>query len=138
MMRGGTYSHVKGDILSPFIQPQMPYYAPQLSATPSKMPQICLNVKTLTFPMTTTIYSVETNRAKSFLQRLDLALWQRVLARSCFPQLSIILCVFPYSFVAVFTGFNRMVGTHLLPYICLTLLLLGFTAIETSENFPGK
>ena len=42
-------------------------------------------LKTLSFPMATRIYPVETNRAKSFLERLKLALWQRVLSRLFFP-----------------------------------------------------
>ena len=39
MLRGGTYSHVNGDILKPFLPPQMPYYSSLLSTTPRKIPE---------------------------------------------------------------------------------------------------
>ena len=64
MMCGGIYSHVNGEILKPFLLPQMPYYPSQLSATSREIPQKCLNVKTLTFPMVMRIYPVQTNCAK--------------------------------------------------------------------------
>ena len=52
---------VNRDIYKPFLLPQKPYYSSQLSAALRKIPQKCLNVKALTFPMAT-------NRAKSFLK----------------------------------------------------------------------
>ena len=75
---------------------------------------------------------------KKLLQRLDLALCSAFWLGRAFRNCSLYCVFFPYSSATVFTGFNRMVGKHLLPYICLTLLLLGFTAIETSENLPRK
>ena len=85
----------------------MPYYPFQLSATSRKIPQKCLNVKTLTFPMVLNEnFSVETNRAKkSFLQRLDLA------ARFGSVVLSVIVDSI------VFTGFSRIVGIRICCHI---------------------
>ena len=60
----GTKIRIKRDILKPFPLPQMPYYASQLSATSRKVPQKCLNVKTLTFQMATRIYPVRKTRKK--------------------------------------------------------------------------
>ena len=36
------------------------------------------------------------------------------------------------------TGFNRVVGTHLWLYICLTLPLLGFTAFRNIRKFTTE
>lgn len=96
--------------------PQVPHYEFQLSATPRKILQKCLNFKTLAFAMATRIYPVQTKRAKSFLQRLD----------------------FSYSSAAVFTGFNRMVCTHFLAYTFLTVLLLTFTAFKYQKIYHGN
>ena len=38
-MRGGTYLHVKGDILKLFLSSRVRYYASQLSAIPHKIPR---------------------------------------------------------------------------------------------------
>ena len=85
----------------------MPYYPFQLSATSRKIPQNCLNVKTLTFPMVLNenLSSGNKSRKKSFLQRLDLA------ARFGPVVLSVIVDSI------VFTGFSRMVGIRICCHI---------------------
>lgn len=83
-------------------------------------------------------YLVETKRGKSFLHRLDSAITGLVLARQCFPLLSIIYCVFlSYGSLPLPCLGGSMFGKHLMPYF-LTMLLLTFTAFETSENLPRK